>query len=136
MMRVEKEIKTNQDIDVVMTIFSDPTFTIPQIFPGVSSVRCAEPEIFEAEGKFLAFSYKVKGRVYKGVDEVRIIYDSDRGNGILYIRKKDNNILQIILEHDNNLTAFLGKRYVSSNLDRLAENIDEIIRLERIKRKI
>ena len=134
-MRLEKEIKVSQDIDVVFQIFSDPTFTIPKVFPGVSSIK-TEGEKFEAEGKFLTVSYEAKGRVYVGVDEIRFIYDSDKGSGILYIRKKDDNTLQIILDHSSSLYGALGRSYVSSNLDNLAKNIDEIIRLERIKRKI
>ena len=116
-------------------IFSDPTFTIPKVFSGVYSVK-AEGMKFKAEGKFLKVSYKVKGRVYIGVDEVRFIYDSDKGYGILYIRKKDENALQIILDHDNLFYGTFIIRIVSSNLDKLAKNVDEIIRLERIKRKI
>ncbi|BFH73865.1 DUF3211 domain-containing protein [Sulfurisphaera javensis] len=135
-MRVEKEIKVNHDIDVVMTIFGDPSFAIPKIFPNVSSIKCVNPETFEAEGKYLGIPYKAKGRVYKGIDEIRYIYDSDKGNGILYIKKIDDHTLKIKLEHDNKFLAFIGKGLVSSNLDKLAENIDEIIRLERIKRKI
>lgn len=134
-MRIVKEIKTGQDMDVVFQIFSDPAFTIPRILPGIASIK-AEGGKFEAEGKVRGFSYKVSGRTYVGVDEIRYIYDTDKGSGTILIRKKDENVLQIILEHDSNFYSFLAKGAVSSNLDKLAENIDEIIRLERIKRKI
>jgi len=133
--RLEKDIKVSQDMDVVFQIFSDPAFTIPKVFPGVNSIK-TEGEKFEAEGKFFTVSYKVKGRVYIGVNEIRFIYDSDKGSGTLYVKKKDENTLQIILDHGSSLYGNLGKRFVSSNLDNLAKNIDEIIRLERIKRKI
>ena len=134
-MRIVKEIKTSQDMDVVFQIFSDPAFTIPKLLPGITSIK-TEGEKFEAEGKVLTFSYKATGRVYVGVDEIRYIYDTNKGNGTVLIKKKDENTLQIVMEHDSNFYALLGKRAVSSNLDKLAENIDEIIRLERIKRKI
>lgn len=57
-MRIEKEIKVSQDMDVVFHIFSDPFFTIPKVFPGVNSIK-TEGEKFEAEVKFFTVSYKV-----------------------------------------------------------------------------
>lgn len=134
-MRLEKEIKISKDIDIVFQIFADPNFTIPKIFPNISSIR-VEGMSFEFQGGFLMFSYTGKGRVYVGTNEIRFIYDTDKGSGVLYIKRKDDSTLLIILDHDRELYGLAGKRYVSSNLDKLAKKIDEIIRLERIKRKI
>lgn len=135
-MHVEKDIKVNHDIEIVMIIFSDPSFLIPKVFPGVISFKAPDQESFMIEGKFLGISYKAKGRVLKGVDETRFIYDSDKGNGILVVKKIDDHSIKIILDQDNSLYGFLGRNVLSSNLNNLSKNVDEIIRLERIKRKI
>jgi len=141
MMKVEREIKISHPVDVVLQIFADPTFTIPRIFPNVNRIK-VDGEKFEAEGKVALSSYHSTGRVFLGYNEVKYVYDSDKGGGVLKISKVDENAIRITLEHEGSLLARIGSILrigliiVNSNLKKLEKNINEEIRLERIKRKI
>ena len=135
MMKLEREIKVSHQVDVVLQIFADPTFTIPRIFPNVNRIK-VDGEKFEAEGKVTLSSYRLTGRVFLGYNEVKYVYDSNKGGGVLKISKVDENVIRITLEHDSSLLGRIGSISVNSNLNKLEKNIDEEIRLERIKRKI
>jgi carbon monoxide dehydrogenase subunit G len=135
MMKLEREIKISHPVDVVLQIFADPTFTIPRIFPNVNRIK-VDGEKFEAEGKVTLSSYHLTGRVFLGYNEVKYVYDSDKGGGVLKISKVDENVIRITLEYDGSLLARIGSIIVNSNLNKLEKNINEEIRLERIKRKI
>ncbi|BCU70982.1 hypothetical protein KN1_22790 [Stygiolobus caldivivus] len=134
-MKLEKEVKISHEIDVVLRILSDPSFLIPRIFPNVTSIKVHE-DTFDVEGKLVVTSYHVSGRVFVGSSEIRYVYDSDKGGGVLRINKVNDNTIRITLEHDGTLLARLGYPAVNSNLNKLEKNLDEEIRLERIKRKI
>ncbi|PVU76172.1 hypothetical protein DDW11_00230 [Sulfolobus sp. SCGC AB-777_G06] len=141
MMKVEREIKISHPVDVVLQIFADPSFTIPRIFPNVNRIK-VDGEKFEAEGKVALSSYHSTGRVFLGYNEVKYVYDSDKGGGVLKISKVDENVIRITLEHEGSLLVRIGSILriglitVNSNLNKLEKNINEEIRLERIKRKI
>jgi|GEM_PF-1187319 carbon monoxide dehydrogenase subunit G len=135
MMKVEREIKISHPVDVVLQIFADPSFTIPRIFPNVNRIK-VDGEKFEAEGKVALSSYHSTGRVFLGYNEVKYVYDSDRGGGVLKISKVNENMIRITLEYDGSLLARIESIIVNSNLNKLEKNINEEIRLERIKRKI
>jgi hypothetical protein len=135
MMKVEREIKISHQVDVVLQIFADPSFTIPRIFPNVNRIK-VDGEKFEAEGKVALSSYHSTGRVFLGYNEVKYVYDSDRGGGVLKISKVNENMIRITLEYDGSLLARIESIIVNSNLNKLEKNINEEIRLERIKRKI
>ncbi|MEJ2769865.1 MULTISPECIES: STK_08120 family protein [unclassified Stygiolobus] len=134
-MKVEREIKISHPVDVVLQIFADPSFTIPRIFPNVNRIK-VDGEKFEAEGKVALSSYHSTGRVFLGYNEVKYVYDSDRGGGVLKISKVNENMIRITLEYDGSLLARIESIIVNSNLNKLEKNINEEIRLERIKRKI
>jgi len=135
MMKVEREIKISHPVDVVLQIFADPSFTIPRIFPNVNRIK-VDGEKFEAEGKVALSSYHSTGRVFLGYNEVKYVYDSDKGGGVLKISKVNENMIRITLEYDGSLLARIESIIVNSNLNKLEKNINEEIRLERIKRKI
>ena len=141
MMKLEREIKVSHQVDVVLQIFADPTFTVPRIFPNVNRIK-VDGEKFEAEGKVTLYSYHLTGRVFPGYNEVKYVYDSDKGGGVLKISKVDENVIRITLEHEGSLLAKIGSILriglitVNSNLNKLEKNINEEIRVERIKRKI
>jgi carbon monoxide dehydrogenase subunit G len=135
MMKLEREIKISHQVDIVLQIFADPTFTIPRIFPNVNRIK-VDDEKFEAEGKVTLSSYRLTGRVFLGYNEVKYVFDSDKGGGVLKISKVDENLIRITLEYDGSLLARIGTIIVNSNLNKLEKNINEEIRLERIKRKI
>jgi len=135
MMKLEREIKISHEVDVVLQIFADPTFTIPRIFPNVNRIK-VDGEKFEAEGKVTLSSYHLTGRVFLGYNEVKYVYDYDKGGGVLKISKVDENVIRITLEYDDSLLARIGSIIVNSNLNKLEKNINEEIRLERIKRKM
>jgi len=135
MMKLEREIKISHPVDVVLQIFADPSFTIPRIFPNVNRIK-VDGEKFEAEGKVALSSYHSTGRVFLGYNEVKYVYDSDRGGGVLKISKVNENMIRITLEYDGSLLARIESIIVNSNLNKLEKNINEEIRLERIKRKI
>ncbi len=134
-MKIEKYIKVNHEVDVVLRIMSDPLFTIPKLFPYVSKVQTKDNE-FKANGRVVTIKYDLKGRIYTGDGKVRIVYDSNKGGGMIDIEKINGNTIKIVLQHDDSFNAFLGYFAVSSNLEKLEKRIDEDIRLERIKRKI
>jgi carbon monoxide dehydrogenase subunit G len=135
MMKLEREIKISHPVDVVLQIFADPTFTIPRIFPNVNRIK-VDGEKFEAEGKVTLSSYHLTGRAFLGYNEVKYVYDSDKGGGVLKISKVDENVIRITLEYDGSLLARIVSIIVNSILKKLEKNINEEIRLERIKRKI
>ena len=135
MMKVEREIKISHPVDVVLQIFADPSFTIPRIFPNVNRIK-VDGEKFEAEGKVALSSYHSTGRVFLGYNEVKYVYDSDRGGGVLKISKVNENVIRITLEYDGSLSARIVSIIMNSILKKLEKNINEEIRLERIKRKI
>jgi carbon monoxide dehydrogenase subunit G len=135
MMKLEREIKISHQVDVVLQIFADPTFTIPRIFPNVNRIN-VDSEKFEAEGKVTLYSYHLTGRVFLGYNEVKYVYDSDKVGGVLKISKVDENVIRITLEYDGSPLVRIGSIIVNSNLNKLEKNINEEIRLERIKRKI
>jgi carbon monoxide dehydrogenase subunit G len=135
MMKLERKIKISHQVDVVLQILADPAFTIPRIFPNVNRIK-VDGEKFEAEGKVTLSSYHLTGRVFPGYNEVKYVYDSDRGGGVLKISKVNENMIRITLEYDGSLLARIESIIVNSNLNKLEKNINEDIRLERIKRKI
>ena len=55
---------------------------------------------------------------------------------VLKISKVNENMIRITLEYDGSLLARIESIIVNSNLNKLEKNINEEIRLERIKRKI
>jgi carbon monoxide dehydrogenase subunit G len=135
MMKLEREVKISHPVDVVLQIFADPAFTIPRIFPNVNRIK-VDGEKFEAEGKVLLSSYHSTGRVFLGYNEVKYVYDSDKGGGVLKISKVNENVIRITLEYDGSLSARIVSIIMNSILKKLEKNINEEIRLERIKRKI
>ena len=134
-MKIEKVIKVNHEIDVVLQIMSDPTFIIPRLFPSISEIK-ANGDEFYFKGKIGFLSYEGKGRVFVGVEGVRIVYETDKGSGIVLLQRFDDNSIKITLQHENDFYGNLGRLAVNSNLNKLEKNINEDIRLERIKRKI
>lgn len=136
MMKLEKEIKVSHQVDVMLQILADPSFTIPRIFPNINRIK-VDGEKFEADGKVALSSYHLTGRVFPGYNEVKYVfdYDNDKG-GVLKISKVNENVIRITLEYDSSLIARIGTFILNSNLNKLEKNINEDIRLERIKRKI
>jgi len=133
--KIEKIIKVNHEIDVVLQIMSDPTFLIPRLFPSISEIKVNGGE-FYYKGKVAFISYEGKGRVFVGAEGVRIVYETSRGSGIVLLQKFNDNSVKITIQHDNELYGNMGKLAINSNLSKLEKNINEDIRLERIKRKI
>ena len=134
-MREEIEIE-EKDAEVILPIFSDPSFLFPNLLKA-ESVK-VEGKSFSAiiPLSFLSGTITVQGNVYAGASQVRYIFfvvGFDKG-GIIEISAGEGK-LKIKVEIDAPL-GFISERTLKSRLEKFKRNAEEIIRLERIRRKI
>lgn len=137
-MLVEKEIKTVHEIDALREILSDPTFTLPRLFPPIKKVSCEKGE-FKCEGRFVGMHFEMIGSVYKGYDKIvyafTLIAGGGKGNGRLEILLQERAI-KLIFSYEGWMNTFSRLFFMGRWFENFAEKLDEEVRLERIRRKI
>lgn len=132
-------IEINGD-ESILPIFSDPNFLFSQLF-GATTVK-SDGKTFSAEiplSKLLGGNSVVfYGNIYSSPSSVIYAFhvagfEGNKG-GRITINAVEGKI-RISLELDIPL-GFLNERAIKSRIERFKKNADEIIRLERIRRKI
>ncbi len=137
-MLVVKDVRTSHEWNAVKEILSDPFFTLPRLFPPIKKVN-KDGESFDCEGKFVGMRFIMKGNVYRSSDLITFIFNlragGGLGNGKLMINA-GNGTLKLVFSYEGWMNRFSKTFFMSKWFDNFAKNLDEEVRLERIRRKI
>lgn len=135
-MIVREQIENHFEPNIIVKILSDPVFVFKNMFEALTVNL--ENDSFTANIKIGLTEYIVYGRVITGIYKVRYIlnvagYGSDKAGVLLFdITEREINInleMKIPLE-------FLSSRNIKKKISKFKENFDELVRLERINKKI
>jgi hypothetical protein len=137
-MLVEKEVGISHEWKAIKEILSDPYFTLPRLFPPIKKVN-RDGESFECEGKFVGMRFTMKGNIYKSSDLITFIFTLKAGGGIgngKLMINSGNSTLKLIFSYEGWMNRFSKAFFMSKWFDNFAKNLNEEIRMERIRRKI
>ncbi|MEM3203738.1 MAG: DUF3211 family protein [Saccharolobus sp.] len=135
-MIIEKEIETKHETDVVLKILSDSSFILPLVFPIKMLMEKANGVIY-AKGDVRGLPVIINIREYIGSSITYVLdFEKPKLVGKMSIYKLDENRIRIVIEIDTSLIYWPLKISIERKLNKLQSNFDELIRLERIKRKI
>ncbi|AWS00369.1 DUF3211 domain-containing protein [Metallosphaera hakonensis] len=135
-MKASRKFKVSHERGAVFAVLSDPTFVIPRLFPSVKEFS-AMGTSFSGHGSFAFRKFELSGTVFKG-DEIRYVFQvrsGDVGTGRL-VFQYEANLVTMSLEYEGVFERLFGLMTADRWIDEFIKNIDEEIRLERIKRKI
>lgn len=137
-MRLEYSVNTTHTLDALKVILSDPNFVFPKIFKSIKEIR-TDGSSFSGTASYLGIRHEFRGNVYSSYDKVTYVFQVRRGNdvgsGKLTFLINNDGRIDILLEYSGFMekgSTILLKRW----LEGFISNINEEIRLERIKRKI
>ncbi|AWR95649.1 DUF3211 domain-containing protein [Acidianus brierleyi] len=137
-MLVEKDVRISHEWNAIIEILSDPYFTLPRLFPPIKKVN-RNGESFECEGKFVGMRFTMRGNIYRSTDLITFIFSlragGGLGNGKLMINS-ESEVLKLIFSYEGWMNRFSKTFFMSKWFDNFAKNLNEEIRLERIRRKI
>ena len=135
-MIIEKEIKTKHETDVVLKILSDSSFILPLVFP-IKMLMERPDGVIYAKGDVIGIPVIINIREYIGSSITYVLdFEKPKLVGKMSIHKLDENRIRIVIDIDMSLISWPLKISIERKLDKLQSNFDELIRLERIKRKI
>jgi len=135
-MKEEIEIK-EKEAEVILPIFSDPSFLLPNLL-GAEEVK-VEGKAFTAiiPLSFFTGAIVIQGSVYEGAAQVRYIFFiagfEDKSGRIEISAEKEKVKIKVEI---NAPLGFLNERVLKTRVKKFEKNAEEMIRLERIKRKI
>ncbi len=134
---MEFNVVTEHESAVILKIFSDPYFTLYKLL-GAETVVVENKE-FEASLPLGLLSIIIRGSVYEGNNRVSYKFSTvglGRGEGgELNITVPKEGEIKIIFEYEGTMKSlinFMLRRRITKNIN----NLNEEIRLERIRRKI
>ncbi|EZQ11716.1 hypothetical protein CM19_00565 [Candidatus Acidianus copahuensis] len=135
-MIVKEQIENHFEPNVIVKILLDPVFVFKNMFE--ATTVNLENDSFTANIKIGLTEYIVYGRVITGTYKVRYIlnlagYGNDK-TGVLLFDITDR-VIDISLEMKIPL-EFLSSRNLKKRISKFKENFDELVRLERINKKI
>jgi|GEM_PF-1069517 hypothetical protein len=140
------EIKTSHDVDIVYSILSDPDFFLTRIIE-VENLQRMGQDVYSGK----VTSMKARITVYRGAESTTFIFYMEptgfarftKGKVVrkFVVRKGENSIFidfekQLAVDAVWDEDAALLKTTLDRAVEELQMNGDEIIRLERVKRKI
>ncbi|QGR19658.1 DUF3211 domain-containing protein [Stygiolobus azoricus] len=137
-MRLEYSVTTTHTPDALREILSDPNFVLPKIFRSIKEIR-SEGSSFSGTANYLGIKHYFQGNVYSSYNKVTYVFqirrDKDSASGKLTFNINADGRLDISLEYSGFMekgATILLKKWIGSFIS----NINEEIRLERIRRKI
>ncbi|AWR96282.1 DUF3211 domain-containing protein [Acidianus sulfidivorans JP7] len=137
-MLVEKEIGTSHDDNALKEILSDPSFVLPKLFPPIKKV-ITENNTFHCDGIFVGMKFEMTGNIYKSNNIIRFVFSlksgSAKGDGKLEITINDK-VLKLVFSYEGWMNRFSKIFFMSKWFNNFAKNLNDEVRLERIRRKI
>ncbi|AOL16428.1 hypothetical protein BFU36_06630 [Sulfolobus sp. A20] len=134
---MEFNVETEHETAVILKIFSDPYFTLYKLLGAETVV--AENKEFEASLPLGVLSIIIRGSVYEGNNRVSYKFSTvglSRGEGgELNITVPKEGEIKVIFQYEGTMKSlinFMVRRRIAKNIN----NLNEEIRLERIRRKI
>jgi len=130
----EVYLNVSHELDVVLSLFSDPEFSSPRIMPGYESHTGKDNfQVIEVVG---IYPYILEGRIFRGssIKYVFRMIDGLKGAGNIDISGIENK-LKFIIDYDGDARSQFESSF-EKGIKKISKSINEDIRLERIKRKI
>ncbi|QKQ99008.1 DUF3211 domain-containing protein [Metallosphaera tengchongensis] len=134
-MLIQREAKVSHEIGPVHTILSDPAFVIPRVLPPVKVIEVTGNS-FKGSGQHFVYLFGISGTVYRGVDITYVFSIKGNGTGNGRIVISPGSLLKFTLEYEGYMERNLRLFSASKWVDNFLKNLDEDIRIERIRRKI
>jgi len=130
----EVYLNVSHELDVVLSLFSDPEFSLPRIMPGYESHTGKDN--FQVIGVVGMFPYIMEGRIFRGssIKYVFRMIDGLKGAGNIDISGIESK-LKFIIDYDGDAKSQFESSF-EKGIKKISKSINEDIRLERIKRKI
>jgi len=134
-MIIEKEIVTSHEMNAVLKILSDARFTLPLILP-IKILTERVDGSFYAKGDVKGLPVVLTIREFVG-SNITYVLNFERPNliGKIIINGLEGRV-KIVVEIDLSVIYLPLRISIESKLNKLQKVFDELIRLERIKRKI
>ncbi|ARM74619.1 DUF3211 domain-containing protein [Acidianus manzaensis] len=137
-MLIEKEITTSHEEYALMTILSDPSFTLPKLFPPIKKVESKDRK-FHCEGNFVGMKFEMNGNVYVSYNSILFVFTLKsggvKGDGRLEITINEKSV-KLVFSYEGWMNRFSRIFFMSKWFENFAKNLDNDVRMERIKRKI
>ncbi|AWR98680.1 DUF3211 domain-containing protein [Metallosphaera hakonensis] len=130
-------VKTSHDRESLYRILSDPQFVLPRLFPPIKNVQ-ESGESFDADGRFLAMKFNMHGNALRGSEIVYVFYLSaggGKGQGRLTMQLMEGEI-NLRFQYEGWMQRVSGTFFMDKWFSNFADQLDESVRMERIKRKI
>ncbi|QKR00789.1 DUF3211 domain-containing protein [Metallosphaera tengchongensis] len=130
-------INTEHSVESLRVILSDPSFLLPRLFPTIRKLEVMGSS-FNGVAKYLTFEHRIYGNVFFSVNEITypftLVFRESTGTGRITITLLDKEV-RITLDYEGWM-GFLSKGLLKRWLESFSKDFNEVIRLERIKRKI
>ncbi|MBW9140914.1 MAG: DUF3211 domain-containing protein [Candidatus Aramenus sp.] len=137
-MIIEVVFRLTHETDAFLKVVSDPSFLIPKVFPPVYSVEVNETR-FVAYGKYMGVPFTISGNVFTGENSVTYAFTlsakGGKGSGRLTVSALGESG-SIKFDFEGFMHRLAGTFLIRKWLENFAKNLNEEVRLERIKRKI
>jgi len=137
-MRLEYSVTTTHTSSALREILSDPNFILPKIFRSIKNIR-SEGSSFSGTASYLGINHQFHGNVYSSYNKVTYVFQirkgKDLGSGKMIFNINTDGRLDISVEYSGfmeKVSIMLLKKWIENFIS----NINEEVRLERIKRKI
>ncbi len=137
-MIIEVVFTVSHETSAFLKVISDPLFLIPRAFPPVYKVELVEGG-FVAYGKYMGIAFTMTGNVYTGENAVTYVFTLNakggKGNGRLTISILGGSG-SIKFDFDGFMHKIAGTFLIRRWLEKFAKNLNEEVRLERIRKKV
>lgn len=137
-MKVEYTLTTSHTPEALRDILSDPNFVLPKVFKSIKKIE-RYGSSYWGSASFMGISHSFQGNVYTSYTRVMYVFQLKRGNNLgsgklTFIINSDGS-LNVSFEYEGWMersSSVVLKRW----LEDFISNLDEEVRLERIKRKV
>ncbi len=137
MKEINLEVFTSHEVEALRAILSDPQFVLSRVFKSIKEVN-VDKNSFKARAVYLGLSHHINGNVYTSLDEVSYVFilkkGENAGSGKLTFSLSPGKIV-INMKYEGWM-GFFSSSILKSWLTNFTKNLDEEVRLERIRRKI
>ncbi len=134
-MRISVEIETRHESNALLTVLSDPSFVLPNLFPPIKEVKSNEGK-YTCKGKFLGAPFEIVGNYYTSTEgRVRYVFTINKGgNGNLDFLITQGKVV-LTFDYDGWFEK-ISKIFLSRWINEFKKNFEEKVRLKRIENKI
>ncbi|MCH1771929.1 MULTISPECIES: DUF3211 domain-containing protein [Metallosphaera] len=136
-MILELSVGTSHDVESLRIILSDPYFVLPTIFPSIKGLKILGGS-FQGYANYLGIEHQVSGNIYISKNEVTYPFTLSKGKnlgaGKLTFYLIPGRVL-IRLEYEGWMERLAGG-LLRGWVKKFSNDLEEKVRMERIKRKI